>query len=117
MNGTRLVKTTFQFDTWGTSPKEVAVVGEWGGWLALHDLKYCGQGSTWTADVNVPVGMQKFKFLIDGEWKVGNRYGIVDDGVGSCGNNFLEVSARVGSAALSWRLLGAWICDWRWWNR
>lgn len=83
-------------------------MGDWGGWLALHELKYKGVGTLWECDVNVPVGTHEFKFLIDGEWKLGKRYDIVDDGVGTTGNNILtvracEISCFVGAL---WELCG-----------
>lgn len=47
----------------------------------------------WEVTVNIPVGEHQFKFLIDGVWHVSHEYAVVDDNVGTTGNNYLQVTA------------------------
>jgi len=40
---------------------------------------------------NVPPGTHQFKFLVDGEWKLSPGFEVVDDDVGTAGNNIVSV--------------------------
>eukprot|EP00960_Hanusia_phi_P035766 751927-Hanusia_phi.AAC.1 len=88
LNGFTLVPTTF---TWEDEEEheEVAMVGSWGQWVLLYTLKRANLTS-WNVCINLPPGQHQFKFLIDGTWKLSKLYGIVDDTVGTNGNNMVE---------------------------
>ena len=51
--------------------RQVAVIGSWGDWMVLHDLR-CEEDEgkwRWEVSVNLPVGEHLFKFTIDGEFR------------------------------------------------
>ncbi|EKX43638.1 hypothetical protein GUITHDRAFT_110435 [Guillardia theta CCMP2712] len=91
LNGLTLVPTTF---TWQDEEEreEVAMVGSWGQWVLLYTLKRMS-ATSWQTCINLPPGKHEFKFLIDGTWKLSGQYDIVDDTVGTNGNNVIEVDA------------------------
>lgn len=94
LSGKPLVETKIEWSDDGQSHSEIAVVGSWGEWMAVYQLTKTA-GNKWVSNINIPVGRHMFKFLIDGEWRVSRNYEIVDDGVGTGGNNRLEVSRRI----------------------
>jgi hypothetical protein len=92
LNNVTLVETEIVWRTQeGQDIKEAAVVGSWGGWLTLHHLEEQAPGY-WSTSLNIPVGKHVFKFVIDGEWRNSGSYDIVEDSVGTGGNNLLKVS-------------------------
>jgi hypothetical protein len=45
-------------------------------------------------------GEHQFKFLADGKWSLSPNYCVVDDSVGTTGNNKLQVSVPIGTTAV-----------------
>lgn len=92
LSGKTLVETKLFWKNRNEKYEEVAVVGSWGQWMALHELDKVNN-NMWEVTVNIPVGEHQFKFLIDGVWHVSHEYAVVDDNVGTTGNNYLQVHA------------------------
>ena len=65
------------------------MIGSWGDWMVLHDLR-CQEDEgewRWEVSVNLPVGEHLFKFIVDGQWVLGAGYDVVPDGVATEGNH------------------------------
>mmetsp|Transcript_38565 Transcript_38565/g.62172 ORF Transcript_38565/g.62172 Transcript_38565/m.62172 type:complete len:211 (+) Transcript_38565:379-1011(+) len=93
LQGQVLVETTLRYYVEDNDPKpsgELALVGSWAQWVMLHGMDRVSE-KVWELSLNLPPGRHEFKFLVNGAWRVDRKYEIVDDGVGTDGNNALEV--------------------------
>jgi len=71
---------------------EVALVGSWTEWLTLHPMTASNfNRNTWTVGVRLSPGRHEFKFVVDGVWRKSVEYDTTDDGVGTDGNNVINV--------------------------
>lgn len=93
LQGHVLVETTFRFHQEEEVPSgEIALVGSWAQWVMLHGMEKVAD-KVWELSLNLPPGMHQFKFLVNGMWRLSRNYRIVDDAVGTDGNNCIEVLA------------------------
>ena len=92
-----LVKTTFEYvlpEDRGSHDNTVLLVGDWSDWLETHELHPGEDGTTYAVDVPVPQGRVHFKFVVNEVWTPSALYGIADDGCGTSGNNFMDISGE-----------------------
>merc|ERR1719282_1179851 len=56
---------------WEGEAKEVAVGGEFNGWVPVPLA--CQQGSTWAVNLDIEPGCYAYRLLVDGVWKIRRR--------------------------------------------
>ena len=61
--------------------------------MVLHPLQRVKGGGIWECTINIPPGTHQFKFLVDGAWELSSCFPVVDDNVGTTGNNWVQVAA------------------------
>ena len=97
----RLIPQSFVYEHHGHGlpPTEVGIVGEWGNWVVLHSLTpYSDENRKWATTINIPPGTHQFKFLVDGAWQLCENYAVVDDNLGTSGNNVVTADMTAADA-------------------
>lgn len=70
-----MVKTEF---VWADGAEnDVKLSGAWNGWMTIQ--MYHEGGGMWSVVTPVPVGVQEFKFVVDGHWRHSTRHPTVGD--------------------------------------
>jgi hypothetical protein len=91
LQGQVLVETTFRYyQDHEVVEGEIAMVGSWAQWVMLHGMDKVAD-RVWELSINLPPGEHQFKFLVNGSWRLSSKYEVVDDGVGTDGNNCIHV--------------------------
>lgn len=92
LQGQVLVETTFRYHQQNEVVSgEIAMVGSWAQWVMLHGMDKVSD-KVWELSINLPPGEHQFKFLVNGAWRLSGKYEVVDDGVGTDGNNVIYVA-------------------------
>jgi len=69
---------------WEGEAKEVAVGGEFNGWVPVPLA--CQQGSTWAVNLDIEPGCYAYRFLVDGVWKIKEGEEVEEDEKGEKAN-------------------------------
>jgi hypothetical protein len=100
-----LVRKTFYWVQDRDTVVKALLIGSWTTWKTFHAMSLeggggGGHGQMWKVDVALPAGWHAFKFVVDGDWIKSSEYDAAPDGMGTDGNNVIQITAEEPPAVL-----------------
>ena len=92
INGTSV---TFRYEN--SAASKVYVAGSFNGWSTTANKLTKGSDGFWTTTVSMSEGVYEYKFIVDGEWILDPRNGLI----GGYDNNSLVITGNAGSTTAS----------------